>query len=113
MVPGGRSYLGWILLAAAFCGRHGIGDDGVGGGFITYRCLSIVFGISTFTTVGPTSSRSCLPQDTCAITQLCDLRFCFYTLAMGMLLGSLFGISDRALTTKVVSGMSSGSVLCW
>src|SRR5208337_5621893 len=39
------------------------------------------------------------------ISQYAIYGFIFYTLAMGLLLGSLLGIQVGALTTKVVKGM--------
>jgi hypothetical protein len=41
-----------------------------------------------------------------SITQYAVYGFIFYTLAMGMLLGSLLGIQIGALVTKVVSGIT-------
>ncbi|MFW6004978.1 MAG: sulfite exporter TauE/SafE family protein, partial [Desulfonatronovibrionaceae bacterium] len=40
-----------------------------------------------------------------AISQYAIYGFIFYTLAMGMLLGSLIGVQLGALTTKVVKGI--------
>lgn len=106
MVPGGRS-ISWLILA---CGGFIVGIAsammGVGGGFITFPMFVYVFGISTFTTVGTDIFQIIFTAGYGGISQYAIYGFVFYTLAMGMLLGSLFGIQIGALTTKVVSGMT-------
>lgn len=106
MVPGGRSISGWILAAGGFVVGMASAMMGVGGGFITFPMFVYVFGISTFTTVGTDIFQIVFTAGYGAITQYAIYGFVFYTLAMGMLLGSLFGIQIGALTTKVVSGMT-------
>jgi hypothetical protein len=78
----------------------------VGGGFITFPMFVYVFGISTFTTVGTDIFQIIFTAGYAGITQYAIYGFVFYTLAMGMLLGSLLGIQIGALVTKVVSGLT-------
>jgi uncharacterized membrane protein YfcA len=106
MVPGGRSISGWILAIGGFVVGIASAMMGVGGGFITFPMFVYVFGISTFTTVGTDIFQIVFTAGYGAITQYAIYGFVFYTLAIGMLLGSLFGIQIGALTTKVVSGMT-------
>lgn len=106
MVPGGRN-ISWLILAAGgFLVGLASSMMGVGGGFITFPMFVYVFGISTFTTVGTDIFQIIFTAGYGAISQYAIYGFVFYTLAMGMLLGSLLGIQIGALTTKVVSGMT-------
>jgi hypothetical protein len=57
------------------------------------------------TTVGTDILQIIFTAGFAAITQYAIYGFVFYTLAMGMLLGSLIGIQVGALTTKVVKGI--------
>lgn len=106
MVPGGRSISSWILAAGGFIVGMASAMMGVGGGFITFPMFVYVFGISTFTTVGTDIFQIVFTAGYGAITQYAIYGFVFYTLAMGMLMGSLIGIQIGALTTKVVSAMT-------
>ncbi len=106
MVPGGRS-ISWVILAiGGFLVGWCSALMGVGGGFITFPMFVYVFGISTFTTVGTDIFQIVFTAGYGAISQYAIYGFVFYTLAMGMLLGSLLGIQIGSLTTKVVSGMT-------
>jgi hypothetical protein len=78
---------------------------GVGGGFITFPMFVYVFGVSSMTTVGTDILQIIFTAGLAAITQYAIYGYVFYTLAMGMLLGSLIGIQVGALTTKVVKGI--------
>jgi hypothetical protein len=64
-----------------------------------------LLGVSSFTTVGTDILQIIFTAGFAAISQYAIYGFIFYTLAMGMLLGSLFGIQVGALTTKVVKGI--------
>jgi uncharacterized protein len=64
-----------------------------------------VLGVSSFTTVGTDILQIIFTAGFAAIAQYAIYGFIFYTLAMGMLLGSLLGIQIGALTTKVVKGI--------
>jgi hypothetical protein len=78
---------------------------GVGGGFVTFPMFIYTFGISTMTTVGTDILQIIFTAGYASITQYAIYGYVFYTLAMGMLLGSLIGIQVGALTTKVVRGI--------
>ncbi len=78
---------------------------GVGGGFLTFPIFVYVLGVSSFTTVGTDILQIIFTAGLASIAQYAIYGFIFYTLAMGMLLGSLIGIQLGALTTKVVKGI--------
>ncbi|WP_353684599.1 sulfite exporter TauE/SafE family protein [Thermodesulfovibrio sp. 3907-1M] len=78
---------------------------GVGGGFVTFPLFVYVLGVSTPTTVGTDIFQIIFTAGYSSITQYAIYGYVFYTLAMGLLLGSLVGIQIGALTTKVVPGM--------
>jgi hypothetical protein len=78
---------------------------GVGGGFITFPLFVYTFGVSTATTVGTDILQIIFTAGLASIAQYAIYGYVFYTLAMGMLIGSLIGIQVGALTTKVVKGI--------
>ncbi len=78
---------------------------GVGGGFITFPMFVYTFGVSTATTVGTDIFQIIFTAGLASIAQYAIYGYVFYTLAMGMLIGSLIGIQVGALTTKVVKGI--------
>ena len=78
---------------------------GVGGGFVTFPMFVYVFGVSTATTVGTDILQIIFTAGLASIVQYAIYGYVFYTLAMGMLIGSLIGIQVGALTTKVVKGI--------
>ncbi|MBI4685542.1 MAG: sulfite exporter TauE/SafE family protein [Nitrospirae bacterium] len=102
---GGRK-ISWLFLAI---GGMIVGMlaaiMGVGGGFVTFPMFVYVFGVSTATTVGTDILQIIFTAGFAAIGQYAIYGYVFYTLAMGMLLGSLIGIQVGALTTKVVKGI--------
>ncbi|MDH5767788.1 MAG: sulfite exporter TauE/SafE family protein [Nitrospirota bacterium] len=106
MVPGGRKISGVLLAAGGFLVGIASSLMGVGGGFITFPLFVYVFGISTFTTVGTDIFQIIFTAGYAGISQYAIYGFVFYTLAMGLLLGSLIGIQIGALTTKVVKGVT-------
>jgi len=102
---GGRR-ISWLFVA--LCGfLVGIlaAVMGVGGGFVTFPLFVYVLGVSTPTTVGTDIFQIIFTAGYSSITQYAIYGYVFYTLAMGLLLGSLVGIQIGALTTKVVPGM--------
>jgi uncharacterized membrane protein YfcA len=105
IVPGGRRISGVVMA----CGGSIVGllaaVMGVGGGFVTFPMFVYGFGISTMTTVGTDILQIIFTAGYASITQYAIYGYVFYTLAMGMLLGSLIGIQVGALTTKVVKGI--------
>jgi len=78
---------------------------GVGGGFLTFPMFVYGLGVSSFTTVGTDIFQIILTAGYASISQYAIYGFIFYTLAIGMLLGSLLGVQVGALTTKVVKGI--------
>jgi uncharacterized membrane protein YfcA len=104
--PGGRS-ISWIflVLSGALVGLAA-GIMGVGGGFLTFPIFVYVLGVSSMTTVGTDVFQIIFTAGYAAVTQYAIYGFIFYTLAMGMLLGSLIGIQIGTLVTKVVSGVT-------
>lgn len=64
-----------------------------------------VFGVSSMTTVGTDILQIIFTAGLASIGQYAIYGYVFYSLAMGMLLGSLLGIQVGALTTKVVKGI--------
>jgi len=79
---------------------------GVGGGFLTFPIFVYVLGVSSMTTVGTDIFQIVFTAGYAAISQYAIYGFIFYTLAMGMLLGSLVGIQIGAVVTKVVRGIT-------
>lgn len=106
LVPGGRS-ISWIFLviSGALVG-FAAGIMGVGGGFLTFPIFVYSLGVSSMTTVGTDIFQIVFTAGYAAISQYAIYGFIFYTLAMGMLLGSLVGIQVGAMVTKVVPGIT-------
>jgi hypothetical protein len=103
---GGRK-ISWVflVLTGAMVGLAA-GIMGVGGGFLTFPIFVYVLGVSSLTTVGTDIFQIIFTAGYAAISQYAIYGFVFYTLAMGMLLGSLFGIQIGAMVTKVVPGIT-------
>ena len=78
---------------------------GVGGGFVTFPMFVYVFGVSSMTTVGTDILQIIFTAGLASVIQYAIYGYVFYSLAMGMLVGSLLGIQIGALTTKVVKGI--------
>ncbi len=102
---GGRKISGVIVAMGGVIVGLMAAIMGVGGGFITFPMFVYVFGVSSMTTVGTDILQIIFTAGLGAITQYAIYGYVFYTLAMGMLLGSLIGIQVGALTTKVVKGI--------
>ena len=104
--PGGRS-ISWVflVLSGALVGLAA-GIMGVGGGFLTFPIFVYTLGVSSMTTVGTDIFQIIFTAGYAAISQYAIYGFIFYTLAMGMLLGSLLGIQIGAMVTKVVAGIT-------
>ncbi|MEZ4527316.1 MAG: sulfite exporter TauE/SafE family protein [Desulfobacterales bacterium] len=106
VVPGGRSIsCVFLILSGALVGLAAA-IMGVGGGFLTFPIFVYVLGVSSMTTVGTDIFQIVFTAGYAAITQYAIYGFIFYTLAMGMLLGSLVGIQIGAMVTKVVKGVT-------
>jgi len=106
LAPGGRS-ISWVflVLSGALVGLAA-GIMGVGGGFLTFPIFVYMLGVSSMTTVGTDIFQIVFTAGYAAISQYAIYGFIFYTLAMGMLLGSLVGIQIGAMVTKVVRGIT-------
>jgi uncharacterized membrane protein YfcA len=106
LTPTGRG-ISWIFLVLSG-GLVGLaaGIMGVGGGFLTFPIFVYVLGVSSMTTVGTDIFQIVFTAGYAAISQYAIYGFIFYTLAMGMLLGSLLGIQVGAIVTKVVPGIT-------
>ncbi|MDD3472164.1 MAG: sulfite exporter TauE/SafE family protein [Syntrophaceae bacterium] len=105
LVPGGKKIPAlFVAIAGAIVG-FAAAIMGVGGGFLTFPIFVYVLGVSSFTTVGTDILQIIFTAGYAGIFQYAIYGFIFYTLAMGMLLGSLLGIQIGALTTKVVKGI--------
>nr|WP_035105661.1 sulfite exporter TauE/SafE family protein [Desulfohalovibrio reitneri] len=105
ITPGGRS-ISWVflVLSGALVGMAA-GIMGVGGGFLTFPIFVYMLGVSSMTTVGTDIFQIIFTAGYASISQYAIYGFIFYTLAMGMLLGSLLGIQIGAMVTKVVPGI--------
>jgi uncharacterized membrane protein YfcA len=104
-VPGGRKISGVVVAIGGMIVGVMAAIMGVGGGFVTFPMFVYVFGVSSMTTVGTDILQIIFTAGLAAVTQYAIYGYVFYTLAMGMLLGSLIGIQVGALTTKVVKGI--------
>ena len=95
LIPGGRQ-ISWLflVLSGALVGLAA-GIMGVGGGFLTFPIFVYVLGVSSMTTVGTDIFQIVFTAGFASITQYAIYGFIFYTLAMGMLIGSLAGHPDR------------------
>ena len=105
LVPGGKKISGWFVAMCGAVVGFMAAIMGVGGGFLTFPMFVYVLGVSSFTTVGTDILQIIFTAGFAAITQYAIYGFIFYTLAMGMLLGSLIGIQVGALVTKLVPGI--------
>ncbi len=103
--PGGKKISGVIVAMGGIVVGLLAAIMGVGGGFVTFPMFVYVFGVSSMTTVGTDILQIIFTAGLAAISQYAIYGYVFYTLAMGMLLGSLIGIQVGALTTKVVKGI--------
>lgn len=104
VVPGGRKISAlFLVIAGAFVGLAAA-IMGVGGGFLTFPIFVYILGVSSSTTVGTDIFQIIFTAGYAGLGQYAIYGFIFYTLAMGMLLGSLIGIQVGSVVTKVVSG---------
>ena len=106
LTPEGRS-ISWVflVLSGALVGLAAA-IMGVGGGFLTFPIFVYILGVSSMTTVGTDIFQIVFTAGYASISQYAIYGFIFYTLAMGMLLGSLLGIQIGAIVTKVVHGIT-------
>jgi uncharacterized protein len=104
-VPGGKR-ISWVMLAGGGFFVGGLASMmGAGGGFATFPMFVYGFGVSSMTTVGTDILQIIFTAGLASISQYAIYGYIFYSVALGMLLGSLVGIQIGALTTKVVKGI--------
>jgi uncharacterized membrane protein YfcA len=106
VVPGGRRISAAFLVVSGALVGLAAAIMGVGGGFLTFPIFVYVLGVSSATTVGTDIFQIVFTAGYAGIAQYAIYGFIFYTLAMGMLLGSLIGIQVGTLVTKVVPGVT-------
>ncbi len=104
-VPGGRKISAWVIAGGGVVVGFLAAIMGVGGGFVTFPMFVYVFGVSSLTTVGTDIFQIIFTAGFAAVGQYAVYGYVFYSLAIGMLLGSLVGIQVGALTTTVVRGI--------
>jgi hypothetical protein len=104
VIPGGRKISAiFVVLVGAFVGLAA-SIMGVGGGFLTFPIFVYAMGVSSATTVGTDIFQIVFTAGYASFTQYAIYGFVFFTLALGMLLGSIVGVQVGSLVTKVVSG---------
>jgi uncharacterized membrane protein YfcA len=106
LVPGGRQISAIFLVLSGGLVGFAAAIMGVGGGFLTFPIFVYVLGVSSATTVGTDIFQIVFTAGYAGISQYAIYGFIFYTLAMGMLLGSLIGIQVGAMVTMVVKGIT-------
>lgn len=106
VTPGGRKISALFLIISGFIVGAAAGIMGVGGGFLTFPIFVYGLGVSSMTTVGTDIFQIIFTAGYASISQYAIYGFIFYTLAIGMLLGSLLGIQVGSLVTKVVPGIT-------
>lgn len=105
VVEGGRKMSVWPIILVGLVIGFIAAIMGIGGGFVFFPTFIYLLGVSVGTTVGTDIFQIIFTSGYTSITQYAVYGFVFYTLAMGLLLGSLLGIQIGAITTKVVPGM--------
>ncbi len=105
VTPGGRKISAIFLLLSGFLVGVTAAIMGVGGGFLTFPIFVYGLGVSSMTTVGTDIFQIVFTAGYASISQYAIFGFVFYTLAMGMLLGSLIGVQVGSLITRVVPGI--------
>ena len=104
VVPGGRKISALFLVIAGAVVGLAAAIMGVGGGLLTFPIFVYILGVSSSTTVGTDIFQIIFTAGYAGLGQYAIYGFIFYTLAMGMLLGSLIGIQIGSVVTKVVPG---------
>ncbi len=105
VTPGGRKISAIFLVVSGLLVGLAASVMGVGGGFLTFPIFVYGLGVSSMTTVGTDIFQIVFTAGYSSLSQYAFYGFVFYTLAMGMLLGSLIGVQIGSLITKVVPGI--------
>lgn len=106
VTPGGRQISSIFLVLSGLLVGLAASIMGVGGGFLTFPIFVYGLGVSSMTTVGTDIFQIVFTAGYSAFSQYAIFGFVFYTLAMGMLIGSLIGVQIGSLVTKVVPGIT-------
>jgi hypothetical protein len=104
LFPGGRSISVYPVILCGLVVGFVAAIMGVGGGFLTFPMFVYGLGVSTFTTVGTDILQIIFTTAYSSIFQYAVYGFVFYTVSIGMLLGSLIGVQLGAMVTKIVPG---------
>ncbi len=102
----GRKISSWFIVTCGFIVGVFAAMIGVGGGFLIFPFFVYIFGVSSFTTVGTSIFQILVTAGFASIFQYAIYGFIFYTLALGLLLGSLIGVQIGALTIKCSMGVT-------
>lgn len=105
VTPGGRKISAIFLVLSGLIVGLAAAIMGVGGGFLTFPIFVYGLGVSSMTTVGTDIFQIVFTAGYGSLSQYAFYGFVFYTLAIGMLLGSLIGVQIGSLITKVVPGI--------
>jgi uncharacterized protein len=105
VTAGGRKISAIFLVLSGFLVGMAASIMGVGGGFLTFPIFVYGLGVSSMTTVGTDIFQIVFTAGYSALSQYAFHGFVFYTLAMGMLIGSLIGVQVGSLVTRVVPGI--------
>ncbi len=104
VVEGGRSIAVYPVVVCGLVVGFVASIMGVGGGFLTFPMFVYGLGVSALTTVGTDILQIIFTTWYSSIIQYAIYGYIFYTIAIGMLLGSLVGVQIGALVTKMVPG---------
>lgn len=104
VTPGGRKISSLFLVISGMIVGLAAAIMGVGGGFLTFPIFVYVLGVSSATTVGTDIFQIVFTAGYASLFQYAIYGFVFFSLALGMLLGSLLGVQVGSIVTKVVSG---------
>ncbi|MFA5802265.1 MAG: sulfite exporter TauE/SafE family protein [Thermoleophilia bacterium] len=104
VTPGGRRISALFLVISGMIVGLAAAIMGVGGGFLTFPIFVYVLGVSSATTVGTDIFQIVFTAGYASLFQYAIYGFVFFSLALGMLLGSLLGVQVGSIVTKVVSG---------
>jgi uncharacterized membrane protein YfcA len=99
---GGREISVWPVVACGLVVGLIAAIMGVGAGFLIFPIFVYGMGVSTLTTVGTSVLQVILTTCYSSIGQYAIYGFILYSVAMGMLLGSLVGVQVGAIVTRMI-----------
>ena len=103
VVPGGKRIWAGLVVLTGFAVGFLAAIMGVGGGFLTFPMFVYGLGVAEKTAVGTDVFQIVFTAGYGGILEYAVRGYVFYTLAMGLLIGSLVGIQMGAFAAKVVS----------